>query len=72
MTLARGFAMKQQQEEVVFAPRFSYGELLVSQQSKWTTELIAHVEHNDNTEIIEYIVEINAAAAFGLKIYLVP
>jgi len=53
-TFAKGFAMKQQQEEIVFAPRFGWGEFLVAQQSKWIIELKAHVEHNDVAEIIEY------------------
>ena len=44
--------MKQQQEEIVFAPRFSWGELL-AQQPKWITDLISHVDHNDIGEIIE-------------------
>ena len=43
MTFARGFDMNQQQEEIVFAPRFSWGELL-AQQPKWVTYLILHVE----------------------------
>ena len=45
--------MKQKQEEIVFAPSFSWGELL-DQQPKWVTYLISHVEHNDIAEIIEY------------------
>ena len=45
--------MKHQQEEIVFAPRYSWGELL-AQQPKWSTDLIAHVEHNDIAKIIEY------------------
>ena len=53
MMFARGFAMKQQQEEIVFAPRFSWGELL-AQQPTWVTDLISHVEHNDIAKIIEY------------------
>ena len=45
--------MKQKQEEIVFAPSFSWGKLL-AQQPKWITDLISHVEHNDIAEIIEY------------------
>ena len=45
--------MKHQQEEIVFSPRFSWGELL-DQQPKWITDLIAHIEHNDIADTIEY------------------
>ena len=45
--------MKQQREEIVFAPHFSWGELL-AQQPKWVTDSIYHVEHNDIAEIIEF------------------
>jgi hypothetical protein len=53
MTFARGFPMKQKQEEIVFAPKHSWGELL-ERQPKWITDLIANVTHNDIAEIIEY------------------
>ena len=53
MTFARGFAMKQQQEEIVFVPRYRWGELL-EQQPMWITDLIAKVTHNNIAEIIDY------------------
>jgi len=45
--------MNQKQEEMVFAPSFSWGELL-ARQPTWIMDLISHVEHNDIAEIVEY------------------